>query len=201
MQDITFSITQTSEYRQLYDGLRAGQTPAMAVGLPPVVKAQLAAALHLETGRPVLLLTDDEGAARRLAEDMAVFAGKNVLRVPERDFVMLGVESSSRQYEQARIAALWQLLDGVPLAAGSAAALSQACIPPQTLKAASFSLSEGENKPLADIISALAAAGYQRCVQVEGPGQFSVRGGILAARGRACARRALGGRHRLHGVF
>ena len=179
MQDITFSITQTSEYRQLYDGLRAGQTPAMAVGLPPVVKAQLAAALHLETGRPVLLLTDDEGAARRLAEDMAVFAGKNVLRVPERDFVMLGVESSSRQYEQARIAALWQLLDGVPLAAGSVAALSQACIPPQTLKAASFSLSEGENKPLANIISALAAAGYQRCVQVEGPGQFSVRGGIL----------------------
>lgn len=197
MQDITFSITQTSEYRQLYDGLRAGLTPAMAVGLPPVVKAQLAAALHLETGRPVLLLTDDEGAARRLAEDMALFAGKNVLRVPERDFVMLGVESSSRQYEQARIAALWQLLDGVPLAAGSAAALSQACIPPQTLKAASFSLSEGGEQ---------AARGHhfraRRCglpaLRTGGrPGPvFGARRHsrpVPAARGRACARRVLGG--------
>ncbi len=151
----------------------------MAVGLPPVGKAQLAAALHLDTGRPVLLLTDDELAARRLADDLAAFAEKNVLRIPERDFVMLEVESSSRQYEQARIAALWNLSQGAPLAAGSVAAFSQACIPPRVLKQAAFSLSTGQTKPLDTIITALTSAGYHRCTQVEGPGQFSVRGGIL----------------------
>ena len=109
MQDITLSITHTTEYEQLLRGLQGGKTTALAVGLPPVSKAQLAAALHLETGRPVLLLTDDEGAVRRLADDLETFAEKHVLRVPERDFVMLGVESSSRQYEQARISALWHL--------------------------------------------------------------------------------------------
>ena len=179
MQDITLSITHTTEYEQLFRGLRDGKTPAMAVGLPPVSKAQLAAALHLETGRPVLLLTDDEGAVRRLADDLETFAEKHVLRVPERDFVMLGVESSSRQYEQARISALWHLAEGAPLATGSVAALSQTCIPPQVLRDAAFTLTEGENKPLAEITAALTAAGYQRCVQVEGAGQFAVRGGIL----------------------
>lgn len=179
MQDITLSITHTTEYEQLLRGLQGGKTPALAVGLPPVSKAQLAAALHLETGRPVLLLTDDEGAVRRLADDLETFAEKHVLRVPERDFVMLGVESSSRQYEQARISALWHLAEGAPLAAGSVAALSQTCIPPQVLRDATFTLTEGENKPLAEITAALTAAGYQRCVQVEGAGQFAVRGGIL----------------------
>lgn len=179
MQSITLSISSTPEYNQLYDGLRAGQTPAMAVGLPPVSKAQLAACLHLQTGRPVLLLTDDEAACRRLADDLAAFAERPVLRVPERDFVMLGVESSSRQFEQARIAALWQLTQGQGLAAGSAAAFSQACIPPETLKAATFSLTAGETHPLMHITKALTSAGYQRCTQVEGAGQFSVRGGIL----------------------
>ncbi|MBS6546044.1 MAG: transcription-repair coupling factor [Butyricicoccus pullicaecorum] len=179
MQDITLSITHTTEYEQLLRGLQGGKTPALAVGLPPVSKAQLAAALHLETGRPVLLLTDDEGAVRRLADDLETFAEKHVLRVPERDFVMLGVESSSRQYEQARISALWHLAEGAPLAAGSVAALSQTCIPPQVLQDATFTLTEGENKPLAEITAALTAAGYQRCVQVEGAGQFAVRGGIL----------------------
>ena len=179
MQDITLSITHTTEYEQLLRGLQGGKTPALAVGLPPVSKAQLAAALHLETGRPVLLLTDDEGAVRRLADDLETFAEKHVLRVPERDFVMLGVESSSRQYEQARISALWHLAEGAPLAAGSVAALSQTCIPLQVLRDATFTLTEGENKPLAEITAALTAAGYQRCVQVEGAGQFAVRGGIL----------------------
>jgi transcription-repair coupling factor (superfamily II helicase) len=179
MQDITLSITHTTEYEQLLRGLQGGKTTALAVGLPPVSKAQLAAALHLETGRPVLLLTDDEGAVRRLADDLETFAEKHVLRVPERDFVMLGVESSSRQYEQARISALWHLAEGAPLAAGSVAALSQTCIPPQVLRDATFTLTEGENKPLAEITAALTAAGYQRCVQVEGAGQFAVRGGIL----------------------
>lgn len=179
MQDITLSITHTTEYEQLLRGLQGGKTPALAVGLPPVSKAQLAAALHLETGRPVLLLTDDEGAVRRLADDLETFAEKHVLRVPERDFVMLGVESSSRQYEQARISALWHLAEGAPLATGSVAALSQTCIPPQVLRDAAFTLTEGENKPLAEITAALTAAGYQRCVQVEGAGQFAVRGGIL----------------------
>lgn len=179
MNTITRSICKLTAYEQLYTGLRAGQTPALAVGLPPVSKAQLAAALHLETSRPVLILTDDENAVSRLADDLSAFAEKSVLRVPERDLVMLDVESSSRQYEQARISALWQLSKGAPLMAGSVAAFSQASMPPQTLSDAVFTLATEQTCPLSEITSALSAAGYQRCMQVEGPGQFSVRGGIL----------------------
>lgn len=179
MLDITLTITQTAAYRELMQGVHGGQTPAMAVGLPPVSKAQIAAAIHLETGQPVAVLTDDESAVRRLADDIAAFSGKTALRVPERDFVMLGVESSSRQFEQARISALWGLLEHPPVVVGSVAAFTQSCIPPWALRQAAFTMTAGQSQPLADIVAALTAAGYQRSTQVEGAGQFSIRGGIL----------------------
>ena len=47
------------------------------------------------------------------------------------------------------------------------------------LKEAAFSLEVGKEYQLDDLLNRLTASGYSRCGMVEGPGQFSVRGGIL----------------------
>lgn len=52
-------------------------------------------------------------------------------------------------------------------------------MPPEALKAAIVSLVTGETAPLDELAQSLTRAGYERCVQVEGTGQFSIRGGIL----------------------
>lgn len=179
MQDITLSISNIKEYEQLFTSLKTNSTPILTIGLPPVSKAQLAAALHIETSRPVLILTDDQIATKRLSDDLAAFSEKEVLNVPERDFVMLDVESSSHQYDQARISALWGLIEGKKLIVSSTNAISQFTIPPETLKKAVLTLSEGNNYNLDDISGKLISSGYRRSVQVEGAGQFSIRGGIL----------------------
>ena len=179
MQDITLSISDTKEYKQLFNSLKSNSTPILTMGLPPVSKAQLAAALHIETSRPVLILSDEQAAAKRLSDDLAEKKKKEVLNVPERDFVMLDVESSSHQYDQARISALWGLIEGKKLIVSSTNAISQFTIPPETLKNAALTLSEGDNHNLDDISEKLITSGYRRSVQVEGAGQFSIRGGIL----------------------
>lgn len=179
MQEITLSINRLKEYAELYSALQSGRTPALACGLSPVHKAQLAAALGQETGRPVLLLTDDESAAGRLASDLAAFAEHSVLAIPPRDFMFLGVESYSHSFEQARVAALWQLRQGAPLAVASIAAAQQVAIPPRALDQAAIRLQSGTVEPPGELVKRLAASGYQRTMQVEGPGQFSLRGGIL----------------------
>ena len=178
MQNITLSITDSKEYQEIYNALKKGQTPVLAVGLPPVAKAQFAAALRLMTLRPVCILTDEDNAALRLARDLEAFSELPVLHIPARELTMAGMEGMSRQYEQARIAALSQLADA-PLVTLSAAALVQKTMPPDTLRASTLTLRPGDFTPLADLTARLVTAGYQRCAQVEGPGQFSVRGGIL----------------------
>ncbi len=182
MQEITLSINQTKEYQELYKALQAGRTPALACGLSPIHKAQLAAVLRMETPRPVLLLTDDEAATARLAADLSAFSGlENVLAVPPRELMFLGVESHSHTYEQARISALHRLHQGVPLAVASVAAAQQAAIPPDVLQKSSVSLQAGDNVPPDGLVRALVAAGYQRTMQVEGPGQFSSNTGATTS--------------------
>ena len=70
MTEITKSITYLKEYRELKKALEKGKTPALAVGLSAIHKAHLAAALGLDTGRPVLVLTDDDSAAARFSADL-----------------------------------------------------------------------------------------------------------------------------------
>ena len=106
MTEITKSITYLKEYRQLKEALLAGRTPLLAVGLSPIHKAHLAAALGLDTGRPVLVLTDDDSAAARFSADLQGFAELPVLQIPARDMVMVDVAGVSRGYEQRRLAAL-----------------------------------------------------------------------------------------------
>nr|WP_297279409.1 transcription-repair coupling factor [uncultured Butyricicoccus sp.] len=178
MQDITLSISNLKEYKELYSAVRKNLSPALAVGLPPAAKAQLAAALRLETSRPVCLLTDEDNAALRLAGDLEAFSELPVVHLPARELTMAGMEGMSRQYEQARIATL-SALGTAPLITMSAGALVQKTLSPSTLHAATLTIQVGDLTPLSDLTTRLVMAGYQRGVQVEGPGQFSVRGGIL----------------------
>lgn len=180
MFELTNSITKLKEYTELSAAIPAGRLPVLACGLSPVHKAQLAAALHAETRRPVFFLTDDEAAAGRFAADLSAFSGlDDVLVVPPRELMFLGVESHSHNYEQVRIRALYRLRQGVPLAVATVAAAQQAAIPPRVLDRAILHLKPGNSIAPGTLVRQLVASGYQRTALVEGPGQFSLRGDIL----------------------
>ena len=55
----------------------------------------------------------------------------------------------------------------------------QRTLPPDRFRAACRTLSVGQVCNLDDLTDFLVSAGYTRCDQVEGAGQFSLRGGIL----------------------
>ena len=178
MIEITKSITYLKEYKQLKQALEQGKTPVLAVGLSAIHKAHLAAALGLDTGRPVLVLTDDDAAAARFSTDLHAFAEKEVLTLPARELVMADVTGVSRGYEQRRLAAL-EALPRMRFAVASVQAAAQRTLPPEALAASVVTLSAGDTVPLEELTQKLVRAGYERCIQVEGTGQFSVRGGIL----------------------
>ena len=158
MTEITKSITYLKEYKQLKEALLAGRTPALAVGLSAIHKAHLAAALGLDTGRPVLVLTDDDSAAARFSADLQGFAEKPVLQIPARDLVMVDVVGVSRGYEQRRLAAL----DALPQAAfavASVQATAQRTLPPAALQSAVVTIAAGEEAPLDGLTRQLTRAG------------------------------------------
>ncbi len=179
MLELTISINLVKEYKTLYNALQKNTTPVMALGLSSIHKAQMAAALASEMGRPVLVITEDDTAAQRLTTDITTFAEQEVVRVPARELMMAGgVEGVSRLYEQARIAALSHL-PTAKIAVASIASVVQCTLPPAMLAQASITLAVGMEITLSDLLVQLVTAGYVRSVQVEGAGQFAVRGGIV----------------------
>ena len=66
-----------------------------------------------------------------------------------------------------------------PLVVAAIDAAVQRCVPKDVLLETVIALKVGESYPIEPLTARLTAAGYVRCQQVEGPGQFALRGGIL----------------------
>ncbi len=154
--------------------------PALIVGPSETCRSNLAAAMQLETSRPIFVICPDEAAAGRIRRDLELFLEKPVQTLCARDFNFYGAEGVSRESEQRRIRTLCELISGhAPIVVCTVTGLMQRTMPPGALKKASVELHDGQAFSLEKAEQALINCGYTRTAQVEGPGQFSRRGGIL----------------------
>jgi transcription-repair coupling factor (superfamily II helicase) len=172
-------ILQHREAAALPSLPESGGLPALISGLGAVHRANLAAALRARTERPLVVICPDDTAAESFANDLCAMLGEEVVTLGMREFTFCESEAVSRGGEQKRLAALWAMLEGAPVAVLSVSGAMQRTIPPQLLRRAAFTIEDGGELPLDDAVDALVRCGYVRSVQVEGPGQFAVRGGIL----------------------
>ncbi len=179
MTKLVSTIKQSPEYRRLLDAARAGQTVSL-YGLSPVHRAHFAAALQQDMDAPICFVCRDEQASRQLASDFEALCGRQVYVLPGRDFTFHNIEGVSREYEQQRLAAMWHAMTAKsPVVSAPADALMLRTIPPGELRRAAVTLDSSGDYDVTALCSALVASGYTRFDQVEGPGQFALRGGIL----------------------
>jgi transcription-repair coupling factor (superfamily II helicase) len=171
------------QFGQMMDDLSDGRTPVLTVGLSDIHKAHFIYAAAKQQKGPLLVITDDEAAARRMCDDVNMMEGTEepfAYLYPARDFTFRQVESVSKEYEQIRIGVLSRLLEKTcSVCFASIDALMQRTLPPEELKERTFSISAGESYDLTELSKKLVRAGYVRRPQVEGIAQFSIRGGIL----------------------
>ena len=180
MENLIKQIFENKEAAALPSLLESGGLPALVSGLSAVHRANLAAALRLETGLPLAVLCPDDTAAENMARDLRAMLGQPVTTLLMRDFTFYPAEAASRQAEQKRLAALYALgTGGAEIVTASVSGLMQRTLPPETLEQAAFVLDAGVSCAIEDVEDALLRCGYVRCEQVEGPGQFARRGGIL----------------------
>lgn len=180
MKLLTQILSGVPEFPRLLAALDSGGCPAAVSGLSAVHRAHFAAGIWQQTGRPVVLLCADETEADRLAEDLTAFTGQAVRRLSARDFTFHNAAVVSRQWEHRRLSALRALAAGEsPLTVCTVESLLQRTLPRTLLTQCAQMLRVGESHDLPELAERLAAAGYARCEQVEGVGQFALRGGIL----------------------
>ena len=179
MHLIDTALRGLPEYQALLGETQQSGASAIT-GLASIHRAHMAAALREDTGRPVLVVCQDDLAAARMAQELSGFLGEKPPVFPTRELTLLGAASVSRGWEHQRLAMLHRLLhEGYPLLITSMEAMSLHTMPPSVLVSASLPLAVGGSYDLEELLRRLTLLGYRRSTLVEGVGQFALRGGIL----------------------
>ena len=149
------------------------------LGLSHIHKAHLILSLGEVLRRKSIVLVPDEAQASRMTEDLCAF-GLRAFHFPARTFVMRTSEIGSREYEHQRLRVLYRMQEGsYDAVVCSAEAALQLTMPPDVFARCCFTLRADEDMPIDELRGALLRAGYVASSQVDGEGQFSVRGGIV----------------------
>ncbi len=171
-------LKQTPEYQKIAASL-ASPGPAALFGLPPAGRVLVYALLARDLGHPLCIVTPGEAEATHFADDLKAL-GVSAAVFPPRDFMLRPVEGAGREYEYRRLSVLGGLAGGrLQAVCVPAEALTQYTVPRAEFMANTLTLKPGMTFARDALIQRLFAAGYVRRSQVEGPGQFSVRGDIV----------------------
>ena len=179
MEQLLSLLKTIPEYASAVSALKNGESVAVT-GIGQINRSHMLSGLHRDISRPMVLVCQDDMAARRLQEELKCFLGVTAPILPGRDLTMYDAAVVSRAWEQKRLRQLFDLaLGNTPLQILTWEALSQRTMPKAVLMDAAFTLEVGQEYPIDALIAKLTAAGYSRCGMVEGSGQFAVRGGII----------------------
>ena len=180
------SLQGLTEYKTLCSAVEKGQNVALS-GVGQLSRSHVMAALYRHSGRPAVVVCQDDLAAQKTAEELASFLGEAPAILPGREFTFYDAAVVSRGWEQQRVRQLYDLAAGkTRLLVASLEALSIRTMPRDVLYGAAVTLRCGASYDLEDLSRRLTDAGYARTSLVEGVGQYSIRGGILDVYSPSC---------------
>ncbi len=179
MSFLTSITDKLSSYRELRDAIQKNKLPAAISGLSTVHKAHFISSICAQTGRKAIVVAADDMEAGKICGDLCAMGLESVI-FPTRDMDFFPLEGRSHDFEHARVNALSRMLTGdfgaVVLCASAA---MQFTLPPEQLEDRMLTLRAGLEITLDKCAAALTASGYERVFQIDGTGQFSIRGGLL----------------------
>ncbi len=179
MSSYSNECKKTEIYNRIKDKVSLGGFPLGVLGAAAVHKALLIHSLCDDTKRRAFVITPDEATASRLCSDLINF-GTRAQIFPARDISFVSDQTYSREYEQQRMGALSSWILGccdVMIIPASAAV--RKTIPEPVLKSRMVTLSVGKEYDQQELLRLFESAGYKRADEVEGKGQYAVRGGII----------------------
>ncbi len=173
------SLQKTPMFSELSSAVKNRLFPIALTGVSHIHRCVLSAVLSAVHGNKSLIITAGDSENERVFEDLTAL-GLDVAVFPSREYCFRSNVSRSHDYEHKRIGTLSKILEGdfdVVLASSEAAVSTT--IPPEVLSERCFTLSVGNECSMPVLVEKLVAGGYSKSAQVDGAGQFSVRGSIV----------------------
>ncbi len=179
MELINNLLSGIPEINTLAKCARTG-TEAFLSGLSDSQKRHLAYLVAKEAGLQGVYVAWNEMQARQAYGDFSFLTGDKAVYLSNREIMLYDVEARSYEQTYGRITALARILKkDYRFIVTSVEALMQFYMPPKNFEASILTLKPGDSLPGGELERKLLEMGYERVEQVEGKGQFALRGGIL----------------------
>ena len=178
MRALLAPLEELGEYEEIKKMLRR---ESVSVALSGCVDSQK---LHMIYGlgdsfRYKIIVTFSDLRAKELYEDYK-FYDRNVMLYPAKDLIFFQADIHGNQLIMERIKCLRRLMEGAP---ATVITTYDALMAPQTpvdaWKRHVIHIDKQSRVEESDLAARLVELGYEKNYQVEAPGQFSIRGGIV----------------------
>ncbi len=135
----------------------------------------------IEESKQTLVMVSSDTRAARLSQDLSFFLkDREIVTLYGESISLTRYDARNRDVTVKKLRALQALRQGVPLVVVAPVSAAIKKLPPHNFyEKKSITLEMGEEYPLGALAGELTDLGYERYGIVEGPGQFSLRGGIL----------------------
>ena len=178
MRALLAPLEELGEYEEIKK-MMAGDR--VSVALSGCVDSQK---LHMIYGlsegfRYKLIVTFSDLKAKELYEDYQ-FYDRNVILYPAKDLIFFQADIHGNQLTMERIKCLRRLTEGTPLTVITTYdALMAPQVPMEAWQERTIHIDKLTGVVDGDLAVHLTELGYEKTYQVEAPGQFSIRGGIV----------------------
>lgn len=174
-------LESLADFEEITGGLKRKQSPISVMGVSDSVRAHLIFCVCKKLGKNALVVAENQTKAKLIFEDMNFFFEGKVLFFPEKDLVFYDIEAAANDVKKQRLEVidkLWSAEEPYCVVT-TAEALMSATVPKEAYAEKAITLEVGDEIELETLCSIMTDFGYKREEMVEGPGQFSVRGGIV----------------------
>ncbi len=183
LQGLLTLLTQRPEFRRLVERLQKAEGVPALTGITESARPYIIASLASTLKQPLLVVVGDETQANQVVDTLKAFVQqpKDIYCLPDRDalpYERLICDALTTQQRMQALIALTENKRNVVVVC-SARVLTQLVIPPQELSVSLYDLRPGQEVDLTLMLEHLYNLGYDPVAEVEEPGQFSHRGGIV----------------------
>lgn len=178
MKALMQPLEDIAGFSELKKSLKGNQGLLVVSGCLESQKAHMIAGLSQEIPCR-LLVAENELKAKELYEDFRLY-DPEVLLYPAKDLIFYQADIQGNLLTQQRMRVIQALLERKEVTiVTSTGGCMDYLLPLRVLKKHIIRLKNDSVLDLDRLKEELVLMGYERCSQVEGPGQFSIRGGIV----------------------
>ena len=171
-------LNKLIEYKEIKQDLKSDIVPLAISGCIDSQKCHLMAGLS--EGYPFrIIVTYNELKAKEIYDDMLLYE-KEVYLYPAKDIIFYSADIHGHAIVKERLKILKRILSQEPTTIiMTIDGGMDRILPLELFRPRILTIKEREIVEIDGLVAELMLLGYERCVQVETPGQFAVRGGLL----------------------